>query len=124
MEAEARISKKYKNALGRACKVSEPTWLRRAWVDALHFQQLRRFGGRHGVRDEGAIEWALARARNRWEYTDAPDLPTLAAAYGYGLTRGHGYADGNKRAGFVAMACSPGAERSLSGGPLDPRWSS
>jgi death on curing protein len=84
--------------------VTEPVWLRREWVDALHFQQLKRFGGLYGGRDEGAIESALARARNRWEYTDERDLSALAAAYGFALTRSHGYSDANKRAGFMAMA--------------------
>ncbi|HEU4557642.1 MAG TPA: type II toxin-antitoxin system death-on-curing family toxin [Longimicrobium sp.] len=84
--------------------MTEPRWMRRAWVDALHFQQLKRFGGLYGVRDEGAIESALARARNQWAYADDRDLAALAAAYGFGLTRSHGYSDGNKRIGFVAMA--------------------
>lgn len=84
--------------------MNEPLWLQRSWVDALHFQQLSRFGGLYGVRDEGAIESALARARNRWEYAEERDIAKLAAAYGYGLTRNHGYSDGNKRIGFVAMA--------------------
>ena len=83
---------------------AEPQWLRRAWVDALHFQQLKRFGGLFGVRDEGAIESALARARNQWEYADERDIAALGAAYGFGPTRSHGYSDGNKRVGFVAMA--------------------
>jgi len=81
-----------------------PLWLKRQWVDALHFQQLKRFGGLYGIRDEGAIESALARARNQWEYAEERDLAALAAAYGFGLTRSHGYSDGNKRVGFVAMA--------------------
>lgn len=84
--------------------MKEPIWLQRTWVDALHFRQLQRFGGQYGVRDEAAIESALARARNRWLYSDSPDLAALAAAYGYGLTQNQGYVDGNKRVGFVAMA--------------------
>lgn len=84
--------------------MTEPRWLRRAWVDALHFQQLKRFGGLYGIRDEGAIESALARARNQWEYGDVRDIAALAAAYGFGLARSHGYSDGNKRIAFVAMA--------------------
>jgi death on curing protein len=84
--------------------VTEPLWLQRQWVDALHFQQLKRFGGLHGIRDEGAIESALARPRNQWEYAEVREMAALAAAYGYGLTRSHGYSDGNKRIGFMAMA--------------------
>ncbi len=84
--------------------MSEPIWLKRVWVDAIHFQQLQRFGGLYGVRDEGVINSALACARNQWAYQDQADLAALAAAYGYGLARGHGYLDGNKRVAFVAMA--------------------
>jgi death-on-curing protein len=84
--------------------MNEPVWLKRTWIDTLHFRQLQRFGGRYGVRDSGVIDSALARARNRWGYADGTDLAAVAAAYGYGLTRNHGYIDGNKRIGFVAMA--------------------
>ncbi len=84
--------------------MNEPAWLKRAWVDALHFRQLQRFGGRYGVRDENAIESALARPRRQWEYAEYNDLASLAAAYGYGLARNHGYIDGNKRVAFMAMA--------------------
>ncbi|MBE2235050.1 MAG: type II toxin-antitoxin system death-on-curing family toxin [Anaerolinea sp.] len=84
--------------------MSEPIWLKRVWVDAIHFQQLQRFGGLYGVRDDGVIESALARPRNQWAYDDVTDIAALAAAYGFGLTSGHGYVDGNKRVGFVAMA--------------------
>ena len=84
--------------------MTEPQWLKRTWVDALHFQQLQRFGGSYGIRDAGAIDSALARPINQWHYLEQPDVATLAAAYGYGLTRDHGYVDGNKRVGFVAMA--------------------
>jgi death on curing protein len=83
--------------------VNEPLWLTREWVDALHFQQLKRFGGLYGVRDAGAIESALARPINRWVYEQTRDLSALAAAYGHGLARS-GYSDGNKRIGFMAMA--------------------
>jgi death on curing protein len=84
--------------------VNEPRWLKREWVDALHFQQLKRFGGLYGIRDEGAIESALARPLNQWAYGQAADIADLVAAYGFGLARSHGYSDGNKRIAFVAMA--------------------
>jgi death-on-curing protein len=84
--------------------VKEPLWLQRSWVDALHFRQLQRFGGQYGIRDEGAIESALARPRHKWSYGNEREIPALAAAYGFGLTQNHGYVDGNKRVGFVAMA--------------------
>lgn len=72
-------------------------------VDAIHNDQLREHGGLTGVRDENALESALARPRQKWHYTERPDLPMLAAAYAFGLIRNHPYRDGNKRIGFLAM---------------------
>jgi death on curing protein len=83
--------------------VKEPLWLKREWVDAVHFKQLQRYGGQYGVRDDGAIEAALARPHHKWLYAEERDLAVLASAYGYGLARNHGYIDGNMRVGFVAM---------------------
>jgi death on curing protein len=83
--------------------VKEPRWVKRTWVDALHLEELRHFGGQNGVRDQGAIESAIARPQNKWAYDGVSELPLLAASLGYGLVRNHGYVDGNKRVGFVAM---------------------
>jgi death-on-curing protein len=82
----------------------EPEWLERVVVDAIHLDQLREHGGLAGIRDENALESALARPRNRWHYEPKVDLPTLAAAYGWALVTSHPYRDGNKRVAFVAMA--------------------
>ena len=82
----------------------EPVWLSRQEVDALHELSITHFGGRYGVRDGGLIDSALARAANRWSYEPGCDLPALAASYCYGLAKNHGYIDGNKRIGFLAMA--------------------
>lgn len=83
--------------------MNEPRWLKRSDVDYLHSRQIERFGGMHGIRDENAIESALARPRNKWLYAEERDLAMLAAAYGYGLAQNHGYVDGNKRVGLVAL---------------------
>jgi death-on-curing protein len=72
-------------------------------VDAVHWDQIREHGGLAGIRDETVLESALARARHKWHYEEATDLPTLAAAYGFGLCRNHPYRDGNKRVAFVVM---------------------
>ena len=80
-----------------------PHWLSRIVIDAIHHDQLREHGGLPGIRDENALESALARPRQKWHYADKPDLPTLAAAYGFGLVRNHPYRDGNKRIGFLAI---------------------
>jgi death-on-curing protein len=73
-------------------------------VDAVHLDSIRVHGGLSGLRDENALESALARPRNRWVYGRPRDLATLAASYGFGLVRSHPYRDGNKRIAFLAMA--------------------
>ena len=75
----------------------------RTTVGAIHFDQIEQHGGQRGVRDEGLIESALARPRNKWAYQPQPDLATLAAAYGFGLAKNHGFVDGNKRVAFMVM---------------------
>jgi len=82
---------------------SEPNWLSRLVVDAIHNDQLREHGGLPGVRDENALESALARPKQKWHYADRTDVPMLAAAYAFGLVQNHPYRDGNKRIGFLAM---------------------
>ncbi len=81
----------------------EPRWLTRLVVDAIHNDQLREHGGLPGVRDDNALESALARPRQKWHYSERADVPLLAAAYAFGLVRNHPYRDGNKRIGFLAM---------------------
>jgi death on curing protein len=81
----------------------EPRWLGRLAVDEAHFRQTREHGGSHGLRDDGALESALARPRERWLYEADATLPAPAAAYAFGLARNHPYVDGNKRVALVVM---------------------
>lgn len=73
-------------------------------VDSVHLDQIREHGGLAGLRDENALEAALARAHQRWNYEPASDLAELAAAYAFGLVRAHAFNDGNKRIAFLTMA--------------------
>lgn len=82
----------------------EPVWVDRLVLDAVHVDQLREHGGLPGVRDENALESAVARPKQRWHYEPQSDLATLAAAYGWGIATSHPYRDGNKRIAFLAMA--------------------
>ena len=75
----------------------------RTVVDAIHTDQVREHGGLPGVRDEHLLESALARPQQKWRYADRTDMPTLAAAYAFGLVQNHPYRDGNKRIGFLAV---------------------
>lgn len=80
----------------------EPEWLTKEDVLRAHHRELQIFGGARGIRDEGALESALGRPLNKWQYENAA-LPELAAAYAYGIVRNYPFVDGNKRAGFVSM---------------------
>ena len=81
-----------------------PRWVGRLVVEAVHVDLIREHGGLPGLRDEHALESALARPRQRYAYSPDSDLARLAAAYGHGLASSHPFIDGNKRVSFVTMA--------------------
>ena len=76
-------------------------WVPRLVVDATHLDQLREHGGFLGIRDENALEAALARPQQKAHYEPDSDLATLAAAYAFGLAKAHPFNDGNKRTSFL-----------------------
>lgn len=78
----------------------EPEWLSLDLALAVHDRQLAEHGGPSGVRDQGALESALARPVNRWNYGE-DDFCALAAAYAFGIARNHPFTDGNKRTAWV-----------------------
>jgi death-on-curing protein len=82
----------------------EPRWVDRLVVEAVQFDLVREHGGVPGLRDEHALEAALARPRQRLAYHPGADLVELAAVYDHGLATGHPFHDGNKRIDFVTMA--------------------
>ena len=82
----------------------EPRWVDRLVVEAVQFDLIRAHGGLSGVRDDHALDSALARAPQRYAYEPETDLAALAAVYGHGLTTNHPFNDGNKRIAFVTMA--------------------
>lgn len=77
-----------------------PRWVDLNVVLAIHEQQISEHCGLLGIRDWGAIESALQRPKNLLLYGQ-PDIFDLAAAYGFGLARNHGFVDGNKRTAYV-----------------------
>ncbi|MBS0529413.1 MAG: type II toxin-antitoxin system death-on-curing family toxin [Proteobacteria bacterium] len=82
--------------------MDEPVWLTREIVIAIHDEQLAIHGGAAGLRDEGMLESALQRPRNKWSY-ESGELPELAAAYAFGVARNHPFVDGNKRTSLLAL---------------------
>ena len=82
---------------------SEPLWLDLDEVLTIHEEQIAIFGGAAGVRDIGLIESALARPQQLYFYDGEQDVLTLAVRLGIGLARNHGFVDGNKRTGAMAL---------------------
>lgn len=78
-----------------------PDFLTREIVDAIHQHQIDAFGGLRGVRDENALESAIAAPQNVYYY-GGEDLFEIAAAYAYHLAESQAYFDGNKRTGVQA----------------------
>lgn len=80
--------------------MSDPVFLSREAVDLIHEASLRAFGGADGVRDENALESALAQPLHEHFYRQA-DLHQIAAAYAYHIAENQPYIDGNKRTGLL-----------------------
>jgi len=74
-------------------------YLTMAEVLAMHSDQIERYGGSHGLRDQGLLEAALYRPQTGYY----ADLIEEAAALWESLAQNHAFIDGNKRAAFAAM---------------------
>ena len=81
--------------------MSEWKWLSRQAIEIIHREQLLEHGGLPGLKDENALEAALARPKHKAAYGE-PNLFELAAAYVFGIARNHPFADGNKRTSFLS----------------------
>jgi death-on-curing protein len=68
-----------------------------AEVLAMH-AEIERYGGSHGVRDQGLLEAALYRPQTGYY----PDLIEKVAALWESLGQNHPFIDGNKRTAFAA----------------------
>lgn len=77
----------------------EPLWLNKDQVLYIHTKSIELFGGTLGIRDEGLLESALDRAKNRHLYGEN-DLFLLAAYLASGICRNHAFLDGNKRTAY------------------------
>jgi death-on-curing protein len=64
---------------------------------AIHADQIERYGGLAGVRDQGLLEAALFRPQTGYY----PNLIEEAAALWESLSQNHPFVDGNKRTAFA-----------------------
>lgn len=74
-------------------------FLTKADILAIHEEQIERFGGASGLRDEGALEAAIFRPQSGY-YND---LIEEAAALWESLSQNHAFVDGNKRTAFDSL---------------------
>lgn len=77
-----------------------PVFLSIEEVLEIHADQITRYGGTLGVRDEGLLRSALAQPESRFgdEFLHG-SLETMAAAYLFQWVKNHPFLDGNKRTG-------------------------
>lgn len=71
---------------------------------AFHRDQVKIYGGKDGVRDEGLLESALAQPQASFggEYVHSTVFE-MATAYGFHICKNHPFFDGNKRTALVAI---------------------
>lgn len=69
-----------------------------------HKDQLERYGGKQGLRDEGLLESALAQPQTSFdgEYVHQ-NIFQMAAAYGFHICQSHRFFDGNKQTALISM---------------------
>lgn len=78
--------------------------LSREQILMLHHQLIERYGGSHGIRDEGMLDSALSAPFQSFGETDFyPTTQEKAVRLAYGLVMNHPFHDGNKRIGALAM---------------------
>lgn len=78
--------------------------LSRDQILMLHHQLIERYGGSHGIRDEGMLDSALSAPFQSFGETDFyPTTQEKAVRLAYGLVMNHPFHDGNKRIGALAM---------------------
>ena len=83
--------------------MAAPQFLTLDDVLAIHADQIRRYGGRRGLRDLGLLASALAMPQASFGGVQLhPSLSEMAAAYLFHLAQNHPFMDGNKRAALAA----------------------
>ena len=78
--------------------------LTKAQILALHKILIDRFGGSHGLRDEGLFESAISTPYQTFGDQDIyPTVQEKAVRLCYGLIKNHPFIDGNKRIGTLTL---------------------
>ena len=78
--------------------------LTKAQILALHKKLIDRFGGSHGLRDEGLFESAISTPYQTFAGQDIyPTVQEKAVRLCFGLIKNHPFIDGNKRIGALTL---------------------
>ena len=83
--------------------MTEPEFLDLEDVLLIHEEQLAKYGGAAGIRDQGLLESALATPKATFGCGFVhEDLFAMAAAYAFHIAENQPFVDGNKRTGVLA----------------------
>lgn len=70
----------------------------------LHDESIRVYGGAHGILNEIAIRSAVEMPFSGFgDYEAYPSISEKASVLCFSLVQGHGFRDGNKRIGLLAL---------------------
>ena len=83
--------------------MDEYIWINELMAKEIHDRQIRKYGGSHGIRDEGLLISALANPKNVYAYDPTHTIASLASSYGYSIAKNHPFIDGNKRTAFLVV---------------------
>ena len=84
--------------------IKKVNYLSMEQVLVAHAALIKRYGGSHGIRDEGLLKSAVFRPQTSAFGQDAyPTFFEKCAVLGYSLIQNHPFVDGNKRTGFATM---------------------
>ena len=80
------------------------TRLTKEHILRMHDQLIERYGGTHGVRDEGLLDSAMSAPFQSFSGIDLyPTIIDKASRLCFGLVMNHPFYDGNKRIGSLAL---------------------
>lgn len=72
-------------------------------VIVLHDMAIKRWGGTNGVLNFTNLDGAVGRVRTALSYEEDVDPIKAACLYAHGISRSHGFRDGNKRTSYACL---------------------
>lgn len=82
---------------------AEPVWLTFEDVRDIHENQITRFGGLEGIKDENLVHSAVSAPINLFHYEGIDDPLVLGIHLCAAVAQNHAFNDGNKRTATAAM---------------------